>query len=399
MKTKSDILRVAQLVETLDAGGAEGLAIGIAGALSGRRHESHLIVLRGDGPFRARIPDSVRFHDIDRPRRDGNQAYRIAYFLEACRRLESLLKAQRIDVLQTHLPKANFLGLAMAMRGVCRVYPTVHNNREFDYGDNAGAIRRALRRSLYRRMIATCTAVIAVSEQVRTSLAEQLGLPAKGLDRVLVVPNGVAVPPVTAAATRARARAHWGVGDGQVLLVGVGRLTFQKNFGDLVTALAKLERVRQDWQCVIAGNGELHGELEAAIAGAGLADRVRLPGLVDDMPDLFAAADAFCLPSRFEGLPLVLLEAMGAGLPTIAYGIDGVLDVVADGQQALLVPPGDVAGLAGALDRIAGDPTLRARLGASARDLVVERYGFDKAIDRLEAAYRPEPGRSTKDRA
>lgn len=396
MTTAAGSLRIAQLVETLDAGGAEGLAIGIAGALATRGHASHLVVARSDGPFKSRIPDTVRLHDLDRPRRDGNQAYRIGYFLEACRRLESVLKAQRIEVLQTHLPKANFLGLAMAMRGVCRVYPTVHNNREFDYGDNAGPLRRAMRRTLYRRMVATCPAVIAVSGQVRTSLGGQLGLSPRALERVIVVPNGVAVPEAVTPEARARARARWGVGEEQVLLVGVGRLAFQKNFGDLVAALGSLDGGRRDWRCVIAGDGELRGEIEAAVAAAGLADRVRLAGLVDDMTGLFAAADIFCLPSRFEGLPLVLLEAMGSGLPTVAFGIDGVVDVVADGAQALLAPPGNTAALASALERLVEDGALRARLGAAARELVIARYGFDSVIDRLEAAYRQAPGRSTK---
>ncbi|MBK8286527.1 MAG: glycosyltransferase [Ahniella sp.] len=110
-------MRMAQLVETLDAGGAEALAVDIAGALAARGHDSHLAVARRDGPFLDRLSPTVAFHDLNRPRRDGNQAYRILYFLETCRRLESLLCAQRIEVLQTHLPKANFLGLVTWLGG------------------------------------------------------------------------------------------------------------------------------------------------------------------------------------------------------------------------------------------------------------------------------------------
>jgi len=336
---------VAQLVETLDAGGAEALAVDIAGALAARGHDAHLLVARGDGPFRSRVAREVRFHDLDRPRRDGNQAFRIAYFLGTCRRLEAHLRANRVEVLQTHLPKANFLGLVMAWRGVCRVLPTVHNNREFDYGDKAGPLRRAARREGYRRLLAACPAVIAVSDQVRDSLAAQLSLSATRRDRIVVVPNGVRPVAPQGPEERARRRAALGVTEDQVLVVGAGRLTRQKNFARLVEALALLGAGAPDWRCVIAGDGELRADLEARIAAAGLAGRVRLPGLVDDLPGLLAAADVFCLPSLFEGLPLVLLEAMAAGLPTAAFAIDGVTDVVAEGAQARLAAPDDAAAL------------------------------------------------------
>ena len=381
-------LRVAQLVETLDAGGAEALAVDIAAALAARGHDSHLIVARGDGPFRERVKPEVVFHDLARPRRDGNQVFRIMYFLGTCRRLEAHLRARRIDVLQTHLPKANFLGLVMAWRGVCRVYPTVHNNREFDYGDRAGRAKRALRRFGYSRMLAHCSAVIAVSDQVKESLARQLRTPPGRKERIRVVPNGVRLPEPLRAGERDRLREALGVTGEQLLVAGAGRLTRQKNFTRLVEALGRLDVNGPDWRCVIAGDGELRTDLEAQVAAAGLGDRVRMPGLVADLPGLFAAADIFCLPSLFEGLPLVLLEAMGAGLPTAAFAIDGVSDVVSDGNQARLVAPDDAAALADALAALLADGPQRQRLGAAAKEAVRTRYGFEAVVDRLETVYR-----------
>lgn len=380
--------RVAQLVEALEAGGAEALAVDIAGALAARGHDSHLIVARGDGPFRKRLAPGVTFHDLARPRREGNQIYRSLYFLETCRRLEAYLRARRIEVLQTHLPKANFLGLVMAWRGVCRVYPTVHNNSEFDYGDDAGELKRALRRAGYRGMLKHCRGVIAVSDQVKSSLAEQLGTSAALNERIRVVPNGIRLPKPLLATERARRRAVWGVEDGQVLIVGVGRLTRQKNFADLIAVLGLLPRNGTEWRCVIAGDGELRADLERKLETAGLQDRVRMPGLVSDVPNLMAAADVFCLPSLYEGLPLVLLEAMGAGLPVVAFAIDGVKDVVADGVHAHLVAPYDVGGFAAALSSLVADYRMRRIMGASARELVAARHGFGTVIDGLEAVYR-----------
>jgi len=381
-------MRIAQLVETLDAGGAEALAVDIAGALAARGHDSHLVVARGDGPFFDRLSPSVAFHDLDRPRRDGNQVYRILYFLETCRRLESLLRAHRIEVLQTHLPKANFLGLVMAWRGVCRVYPTVHNNREFDYGDGAGRVRRALRRAGYRRMLKECNGVIAVSDQVRDSLADQLGVQPDQRARILVVPNGVRPAAPVTTAERSRLRASLGVTDEQVLIVGAGRLTRQKNFARLIEALGHLEPAGADWRCVIAGDGELRSEHEAQIAAASWGSRIRLIGLYGDVPGLFAAADIFCLPSLFEGLPLVLLEAMGAGLPTVAFAIAGVTDVVTEGVQACLAAPDDAEALARALAALLVDAPQRRRLGIAARAQVEARHSFDAVLNRLEQVYQ-----------
>lgn len=387
MSRGSKRLRVAQFVEVLESGGAEALAIDIAGALAARGHDSHLVVLRGDGPFRARVGDDVVVHDLNRPRQDGNQVVRIFYFLETARRLEALLMAEGIEVLQTHLPKANFLGLAMAWRNVCRVYPTVHNNREFDYGTRVSRLKYAVRRAAYRQMLTRCRSVIAVSAQVKASLGRELGLPASAVDGVSVVPNGARVLPPVDPVERTRLRSLWGIGDDQVLVVSVGRLTAQKNFAALVDALAPLARQDDSWQCIVAGEGELRPDLEQQVAAAGLTGRIRMPGLVSDVPSLLAAADIFCLPSRFEGLPLVLLEAMGAGLPVIAFAIDGVVDVVVDGRQALLAPPGDVDALSSALGAMVADAAMRREFGAAARALAEEQYGFPVMVDRLERVY------------
>lgn len=381
-------LRVAQLVETLTAGGAEALAVDIAGGLAARGHDSHLIVLRGDGPFRARIESAVTLHDLEAPPFRGSQVERVRLFLATSRRLEKILRESGIGVLQAHLPMANFLGLVMGWRGVCRVHPTVHNNREFDYGQNRGALRRYLRRAGYRQMLGHCQGMIAVSEKVKLSMTAQLGLSPAQSEQIRVVPNGVRVSGLPGAAGRAAMRERWGVAEDELLIIGAGRLTQQKNFGDLVAALSMLAASVGNWKCIIAGDGDLRCELEQEIASVGLGDRIRLAGLVEDLPRLLAAGDIFCLPSLYEGLPLVLLEAMAAGLPIVAYAIEGVVDVVEDGAQARLSSPSDAAAMAAALESLLLDGSARRRLGAVARESVIAKHSFEAAIEQLEAVYR-----------
>ncbi len=109
-------LRVAQLVEVLCPGGAEALAVDIAGVLAERGHASHLIVLRGDGPFRSRLSPAVSYHDLERPRTYGTQAERIAYMAGTAARLERLLRQERIDVLR-RIPAGFFGAPANAYSG------------------------------------------------------------------------------------------------------------------------------------------------------------------------------------------------------------------------------------------------------------------------------------------
>lgn len=394
MSAPAGRLRVAQLVETLSAGGAENLAVTIAGALAVRGHQSHLIVLRGDGPLRHRVPGNVVVHDLACPPNTGGQVARIRRFLATSARVHATLKTARVEVLQTHLPLANFLGLAETWRRGCRSFATAHNNREFDYGDNAGAMRRALRRRGYRYIVRDCAGIIAVSDRVKTSLVDQLGLDTAGAARVSVVRNGVTVPPLPTTAEREAARQRWGVPPSAVLLLGVGRLTRQKNFAALVEALARLDAGEADWRCVIAGEGELRGELEQLVRNRTLAGRVALPGLVSGTGELMAAADVFCLPSSYEGLPLALLEAMARQLPVAAFAIDGVTDVVENGAQARLAPPEDIDGLACALRELIVAAPLREELGRAARERVRERFDFETTVDALEVIYRGNKGRT-----
>lgn len=375
---------VAQLIETLTAGGAEALAVQIANTWAERGHQSHLIVISAAGPFRDKLSPAVHFHELKVPSSGRTSLRRSPHLIAGLGRLHGLIRDRGIEAMQTHLPMANFFGLVAGWRRSCRVYPTVHNNREFDYGEASGPIRESLRRFAYRQMLTWCSRMIAVSDQVRAAMIAELNLPGGWTDRIAVVPNGVPVPPPVSPEERAAARTRQSVEADEVLVVGVGRLTAQKNFQALVEALALVDAAAGPWRCLVAGEGEMGAELAALVEARNLKGRIEFLGHVADVGGLLGAADIFCLPSRFEGLPLVLLEAMASGLPVAAFAIDGVTDVVEDGRQALLAPPEDVGRLAGNLEQLIGDGNLRRRLGAEARDLVASRYGFDRVADGLE---------------
>jgi glycosyltransferase involved in cell wall biosynthesis len=138
---------------------------------------------------------------------------------------------------------------------------------------------------------------------------------------------------------------------------------------------------------VIAGEGDQRPQLEAFRATSGLASRIHLPGHRADVGDLQAAAHVLVMPSLWEGLPLAILEGMFAGNAVVASNASGIPEAVRDGVDGLLVPPGDVDALAGALHTLLEDAALRKRMGASAAAHARSRFSIRRMMDDYEALY------------
>ncbi|MGZ4385557.1 MAG: glycosyltransferase, partial [Gaiellaceae bacterium] len=151
----------------------------------------------------------------------------------------------------------------------------------------------------------------------------------------------------------------------------------------LLRALAELPDVR----AVIAGDGPERERLERLADELGVADRVELPGWVDDPRSILRSSSALVLPSRFEALPLVVLEAMQAGLPVVASDVGSVCEAVIDGETGLLVPPDDVAALVGAIRSIL-DPARAATMGERGRSVAARRFTVRRMVREYELLYR-----------
>ncbi|MBE0567555.1 MAG: glycosyltransferase, partial [Krumholzibacteria bacterium] len=167
---------MAQFIETMNVGGAEHLAVTVANALAGRGCASHLIVATGPGPLSGRIDPAVRVHYLGFVRASVRNPLAFAWSVsKGLRRLGGIVRQEGIEVAQTHLPGANFWGLVLALRGVCGVVATVHNNEEFRYGAHDNRVLRAARRAAYGQIVRRC-GVVAVSAAVKESLVRQLRL-------------------------------------------------------------------------------------------------------------------------------------------------------------------------------------------------------------------------------
>jgi len=172
-----------------------------------------------------------------------------------------------------------------------------------------------------------------------------------------------------------------------VLLLAAGRFCEQKNFGAMVEVAIRLRDSGTLFHLVMGGEGEQWDTLSARFKAAGLEKQVTLPGNLTNLDEVMQAADIFVMTSLWEGLPLVLLEAMAAGLPTVAFRIPGVAEVVAEGETGELVPVGDTEAMAGELVRLIGSRDTRRNLGASGLELIRTRYSFDEYVDSLTRLY------------
>lgn len=173
-----------------------------------------------------------------------------------------------------------------------------------------------------------------------------------------------------------------------VRLLFLGRLGERKGSRDLVAALARLSGLA-NWQATLAGDGDV-SDTRARIDAHGLGDRVTVPGWVgpDQVAALIAGADVLILPSYDENLPMSVIEGMAAGLAVIATPVGAVEDIITDGETGLLVTPGDVPALAGAIERLVLDPELRARVGAAAMTVHRERLDIEPYARRLVEVWR-----------
>jgi glycosyltransferase involved in cell wall biosynthesis len=226
---------------------------------------------------------------------------------------------------------------------------------------------------------------IAVSRSTREFLVRQRFVPE---ERVRLIWNGVPLEEF-APVPRERAlavRRALGLAEDALVVGTIGRLNAQKGHRFLLDAAALLLPRRPGARVLVAGDGDLMGELRRQAAALGIAGQVVFAGHRTDVPDLLGALDVLCISSLYEGTPLALFEAMAAGKAIVSTSVDGCREVLEDGVTGVLVPPADAAALADGLERVLGDAALRAALGRQAL-AASRRYDVRTCVEAMQAFY------------
>lgn len=288
--------------------------------------------------------------------------------LVATLRLWRTMRDGGYDVVHTHSSKAGILGRVAAwLAGVPVVVHTTHG-----WGFNRHQPWHVywLYVWLERLCARFSNAIIVVGTPNRDEGLELgIGRP----QQYRLIRSGIEVQAYRDAdISREAARERLGLPQDAFVIGSVGRLGEQKAPLDLLAAFAPVAAAEPRARLVYVGDGPLRGELEAAVARAGLDGRVHLAGLRRDVPDLLRAFDVFALASHWEGLPRVFPQAMAAGLPIVATQVDGAPDVITPGENGWLVPVGDMATMAERLGALAADPATARRMGAAGRARVAE---------------------------
>lgn len=297
------------------------------------------------------------------------------------RAIAGILRENAIDILHTHGGVAGLYGrLAARKAGTAAVVHTVHGIHYLHYRNPAAKGAYIL---LERWLSRSTDAVVFVSvADMERAARLKLARPPKSR----LIRNGVRPTPPESLGDAAAVRAQLGA-VGKPLIVAVSRLHRQKGMEFLLRAVPLVRSEVPTVRVVVAGGGPLEDRLGAEIKALRLEDNVSLLGERKDALSILAAADLFVLPSLWEGLPYVLVEAAALGKPLIATDIDGVREVIKSGVTGMLVQPRDPGALAAAILFLLKERTLAARLGEAARAEIPPQFSVKNMIRETESLY------------
>jgi glycosyltransferase involved in cell wall biosynthesis len=299
----------------------------------------------------------------------------------AVRELVAWLRREEIDLVHAHMFRAEVIGTRAAVAaGTAVIVATVHSSR----------VRSADDVRLLASLTPSMDRLVVPSEAIARKVR------AEGRDggRFAVVPNGIDLSRFTGPVRPCALRGEYGIPAAAPLLGVVARLEPEKGHRFLLEAMpAILRAVPETWLAVVGGGSELD-PLRRQAASLGVEGRVVFTGRRDDVSALTADLTIAVLPSLREAQGISLLEAMARRVPVVASDVGGIPEVVTDGVDGRLFPPGDSAALTDAIVGLLRDPDLRRRLGDAGHATVADRFSIDAQVRRIQAVYDEELARA-----
>ena len=361
--------RVLHIIDSLHLGGAQEVVLNLATCGSARfRHE--VATMHGHGIYWDRLRQAgVSVHSLS--------PHKLLPFYLAS--IPWRLIADRPDILHCHLIPSNIIAKPLgALLGV----PVVINH------DHTNDTRRAESRlllALDRFSNRFASHIVAVSASCRDFLITRESIP---LNDVTLVPNAIDLRRFSpSAARRDQARIELGLPASARVVAGVGRLNPQKNFSLFLDIAAQLAPRFPGLHFLLAGDGPEEKMLREKAAALGIAHRVTFSGYVADTRLVYLAADVLLMPSRYEGLPMTLLEAMAMGLPVVASQLDGIAEVIGDGREGFLVPSDDASLFVERTAALLQDAELCSRIAQNARAKIEANFSVERMTSAVEEIY------------
>jgi L-malate glycosyltransferase len=365
--SSSRLVRVLLVVDSLEVGGAERHVVDLASALHRKGYEVEVACSIAGGLSKPLEEAGVPVRPLTR--RLVKRRVSLAY----ARGIRKLLREGRFDLVHAHI-YASAVAAAIATRGTgLPVVITEHTEASWQ---NRWA--RRCSQWTYRR----ARRIISVSTPIERRLIERDGVPPQ---LVTLIPNAVIPASGNPPDLADTLPDGWSEGP----LVGVvARLQPEKGVATFLKAAAHASKVSPEVRFLVVGDGPLREELLDLVGRVGLRERVRFLGYRADARALTGLLDVLVVPSLTEGSPLIVLEAMAAGVPVVASAVGGIPDQVRHGVEGILVPPDDPDALAGALGALLGDPAHAHRLGEAGRRRTENEFSHEALVRRIEAVYR-----------
>jgi glycosyltransferase involved in cell wall biosynthesis len=377
-------IRVLQLIDTFNVGGAEKIVLSLATKIDCERFEAIPCALLRSGPLEEEIKAAgVAYRILGLRRRSILTG---PLFLADLRRmvvaLKEIFRELSIDIVHAHLTHSTLAGiLATRRRSGPRLCATVHS---IIFRKQRGRLspRAWLMGAGIKAAFPRADRIIAVSEEVAHAVQLHAGIPKR---RITTIPNGIDPDQFQFQENRWELRQRLDLPVDRPVMVSVGRLIRPKGYPHLLAALALIPPEERPLTLII-GDGPDRHDLELKRTTLKLDHDVRFLGTRHDVPALLTAADLFVLASLWEGLPLVLLEAMASGLPSVVTSVGENPKVIEDGKSGLLIPPADEQILAETLRCLLREPLRWKRMGQAARERFERHFslqGFMEAHERL----------------
>jgi glycosyltransferase involved in cell wall biosynthesis len=357
--------RILHVIDSFDLGGAQEALVNLVAHRDRSRFEPEVATMHGRGIYWDRFRAlGVPVHSLSPHKLAPLYVWNLA----------RLLLTGNFDIVHCHLIASNFIAKPLAaLVGVPVRFNHDQANDEYRHRHRLRLLLDALTNRLSTHICAVSQSIVEFLERRERVPRAKISLVHNAIDLCRFTPSPV---------RRAAVRQQWGMPLDAPIIGGVGRLNYQKNFALFIEIAAEVRRTHPHAHFVIAGTGPDEAMLRERASGL-----VRLLGYVADTAPLFDAIDFLLMPSRFEGLPMAMLEAMAMRVPVIASRLDGIAEAIDDGIDGLLASPGAREEFGAHIRALLDDPHRAAQLAARASEKVRARFSAERMTREVEALY------------